>query len=270
MDLGLKGQVALVTAASRGLGAAVARRFALEGARVALCARDLDHARTTAKNITQETGAQVAGFRADVAVSADVDALVRQTMDHFGGIDILIANAGGPPAGMFETLKPEQWDQAVQLTLMSAVRLCRAVVPHMKTPAAGHASRHARSIVFITSNSVKEPMANLLLSGSLRMAVIGLMKSLSIELASTGIRFNAVAPGWTSTERVTEILTARAQANGTTMEEETAKAVATIPMGRMGTPEEFARAAVFLASLAAAYIHGVTLMVDGGATHASL
>ncbi len=264
MDLGLKGQVALVTAASRGLGAAVARRFALEGARVALCARDLARAQAAAQCICSEApGAEVIGFKADVSVPGDVDALVQGTVERWGRIDLLIVNAGGPPAGTFETLKPEQWEQAVQLTLMSTVRLCQAVVPHMRRQGGG-------SIVFSTSNSVKEPMANLLLSSSLRMAVIGLMKSLSIELASTGIRVNAVAPGWTSTERVTEILAARAKANGTTIEEETAKAVATIPMGRMGTPEEFARAAVFLASPAAAYIHGVTLMVDGGATHASL
>jgi 3-oxoacyl-[acyl-carrier protein] reductase len=263
MDLGLRGQVALVTAASRGLGAAVARRFALEGARVALCSRELDHARTAARDITQETGAEVIGLRADVAVPADVEALVRQTVERLHRIDILIVNAGGPPAGTFETLKPEQWEQAAHLTLMSAVRLCQAVVPHMRRQGGG-------SIVFSTSNSVKEPMANLLLSSSLRMAVIGLMKSLSIELAPSNIRVNAVAPGWTSTERVTEILTARAKANGTTVEEETARTVASIPMGRMGTPEEFANATVFLASPAASYIHGVTLMVDGGSTHASL
>lgn len=269
MDLGLTGQVALVAAASRGLGAAVARRFALEGARVALCARELDHARATAQSIARETGTDVVGYKADVAAPADVDALVRQTIEHFRRIDILIVNAGGPPAGTFEALKPEQWEQAAQLTLMSAVRLCQAVIPHMKKRVEGHP--HASpSVVFITSRSVKEPMANLLLSNSLRMAVIGLMKSLSIELASTGIRFNAVAPGWTSTERVTEILTARAQANGTTLEEETAKTVASIPLGRMGTPDEFAHATVFLASPAASYIHGVTLMVDGGTTRASL
>ena len=131
MDLGLKGQVALVTAASRGLGAAVARRFALEGARVALCSRELDHARTAAQNITQETGAEVVGLQADVAVPADVEALVRQTVEHFYRVDILIVNAGGPPAGTFETLKPEQWEQAVQLTLMSAVR-CARPCPDMK------------------------------------------------------------------------------------------------------------------------------------------
>jgi len=268
MDLGLTNQVALVTAASRGLGAAVARRFAMEGAKVALCARELAHAQETAGRIAQETGAEVVGFKADVTAPADVTALVAQTLERFGRIDILIVNAGGPPAGVFETLKPEQWEQAANLTLMSAVRLCYAVVPHMKTPAGGHP--HARSIVFITSVSVKQPIANLILSNSLRMAVIGLSKSLSIELAGSGIRINAVAPGWTMTERVTELLNARAQANGATPEQEAASIIAGIPLGRMGAPEEFANATVFLASPAASYITGVTLPIDGGSIRASL
>jgi 3-oxoacyl-[acyl-carrier protein] reductase len=272
MDLGLRDKVALVTAASRGLGAAVAHRFALEGARVALCARDLERARATAERISQASGlAEVVGFKADVAVPGDVDALVRQTIERFERIDILIVNAGGPPAGTFDTLRPEQWEQATQLTLMSAVRLCYAVVPHMKETAGRHASRDAGpSIVFITSRSVKEPMANLILSNSIRMAVVGLSKSLSQELASSGIRVNAVAPGWTMTERVTELLTARAEANGTTPEQEAAKIVAETPLGRMGTPEEFANATVFLAPPAASYITGVTLAIDGGVTRASL
>jgi 3-oxoacyl-[acyl-carrier protein] reductase len=155
------------------------------------------------------------------------------------------------------------------LTLMSAVRLCYAVVPHMKKLVEGHPDA-GPSIVFITSRSVKEPMANLILSNSIRMAVVGLSKSLSQELASSGIRVNAVAPGWTMTERVTELLTARAKANGTTPEQEAAKIAAETPLGRMGTPEEFANATVFLASPAASYITGVTLPIDGGAIRASL
>jgi len=272
MDLELKGQVALVTAASRGLGAAVAHRFAAEGAQVALCSRDLGHAQATAERIRRASGAEVVGFKADVSVPGDVDALVRQTVERFGRIDILIVNAGGPPAGTFNSLQPEQWEQATQLTLMSAVRLCYAVVPHMLQSVAGHpnARPDARSIVFVTSASVKQPMANLILSNSIRMAVIGLMKSLSQELAPGGIRVNAVAPGWTLTERVTELLAARATANGTTPEQEAAKIVAETPLGRMGTPEEFANATVFLASPAASYITGVTLPVDGGSLRASL
>ncbi len=264
MDLALKGRVALVTAASRGLGAAVAYRFACEGAYVALCARDLGHAQATAQRIGQETaafGAQVAGFKADVSVPGDVDALVRQTIDRFGRIDSLIVNAGGPPGGKFVDLKPQDWESAVNLTLMSAVRLCYGVIPHM---------REQSSIVFITSYSVKYPIENLILSNSIRMAVIGLMKTLSIELGPRGIRINAVAPGWTYTERVDEIMRNRSQVDGTTLEQEKAKIVSEIPLGRMGRPDELANAAVFLASPAASYIHGVTLAVDGGATRASL
>jgi len=263
MDLGLKDQVALVTAASRGLGAAVARRFALEGARVALCARTLEHAQTTAKRIAQEAGlTEVVGFKADVAAPGDVDALVQQTMKHFGRIDTLVVNAGGPPAGTFDTLKPEQWEQATQLTLMSAVRLCYAAIPHIK--------RQGGSIVFVTAFLVRQPTANLTLSNTIRMATIGLMKTLSQEMASYGVRCNAVAPGWTATERVDEILASRARGNHTTVEQEAAKVVADIPMGRMGKPEEFADATVFLASPAASYITGVTLAIDGGITRATL
>jgi len=264
MDLGLANQVALVTAASRGLGAAVAKRFAVEGAKVALCSRDLARAQAAAARIRNEAaGAQVVGFKADVAVPADVDALVQQTVEHYGRLDILIVNAGGPPAGTFETLKPEQWEQAAQLTLMSAVQLCYAAIPHIKRQGGG-------SLVFITAFLVRQPTANLTLSNTVRMATIGLMKTLSQEMARYGIRSNAVAPGWTATERVDEILASRAKGNHTTVEEEAAKVVADIPMGRMGKPEEFAEAAVFLASPAASYITGVTLAIDGGITRATL
>jgi 3-oxoacyl-[acyl-carrier protein] reductase len=269
MDLGLRDKVALVTAASRGLGAAVAHRFALEGARVALCARDLEHARTTAERIRQATGAAVIGLKADVSVPGDVEALVQQTIERFGRIDILIVNAGGPPAGTFDTLRPEQWEQATQLTLMSAVRLCYAVIPHMKKLVEAHPDAHP-SIVFITAFLVRQPTANLTLSNSIRMATVGLMKSLSQEMARYGIRSNAVAPGWTATERIAEIMQARAKSGGTTPEQEAARVVADIPMGRMGTPEEFANATVFLASPAASYITGVTLAIDGGVTRATL
>jgi 3-oxoacyl-[acyl-carrier protein] reductase len=265
MDLGLKDKVALVTAASRGLGAAVAHRFALEGAQVAVCARDLAHAQAMVERIRADTaaGSQVLGFKADVTLPGDVDTLVWQTIERLGRIDILIVNAGGPPAGTFDTLKPEDWEKAAQLTLMSAVRLCYATLPYMKQQGSG-------SIVFITAFLVKQPTANLILSNSLRLATIGLMKSLSQEMASFGIRVNAVAPGWTATERVDEIMQARAKNNNTSREQEAAKVVAEIPMGRMGRPEEFANATVFLASPAASYITGVTLPIDGGITRASL
>lgn len=266
MDLGLKNKVALVTAASRGLGAAVARQFAIEGARVTLCARDLGRAQAAAERIGREApGSQVIGLKADVTAPDDIDLLVKQTVERWGRIDILIVNASGPTAGKFMTLKPADWEAAVNLTLMSAVCLCYAVLPHMLS-----ADSSARSIVFMTSYTVKHPAENLILSNSVRMAVIGLMKTMAIELGPSGVRVNAVAPGWTTTERVTELLAARAKANGATMEQEQDKVIAGIPFGRMGKPEEFANATVFLASPAASYITGVTLPIDGGTIRASL
>jgi 3-oxoacyl-[acyl-carrier protein] reductase len=199
-----------------------------------------------------------------VTVPEDIDTLVRQTLERLGRIDILVVNASGPAAGKFVTLKPADWETAVNLTLMSAVRLCYAVLPHLT------AADSARSIVFMTSYTVKHPAENLILSNSIRMAVIGLMKTMAIELAPSGVRVNAVAPGWTTTERVTELLTARAKANGTTLEQEKDKVIAGIPFGRMGQPEEFANATVFLASPAASYITGVTLPIDGGTIRATL
>lgn len=268
MDLGLQNQVALVTAASRGLGAAVARRLAQEGAQVVICARDEGRLTDAVNSIRAETGIEVVGIQADVTVRADVDALIGQVIETFGRLDVLIVNAGGPPAGTFASLQPQDWEKAAQLTLMSAVNLCYAALPHMKRPVEGHP--HARSIVFITSVSVKQPVDNLMLSNSLRMAVIGLMKSLAQELGPLGIRVNAVAPGWTLTERVTELLAARAKANHSTPEAEAAKIVAATPLGRMGQPDEFANAVAFLVSPAASYITGVTLPIDGGAIKATL
>ncbi len=263
MDLGVRDHVALVTAASRGLGAAVARCFAQEGAQVIICARDEARLSAAVDSIGADTGAPPVGIQADVTLQADVDALVEEVIESFGRIDHLIVNAGGPPAGSFASFQPEDWEKAAHLTLMSAVRLCYAVVPHMKRQQAG-------SVLFITSVAVKQPLANLILSNSVRMALVGLMKSLSQELGPAGIRVNAVAPGWTLTERVHELLAARAKANGSTPESEAAKIVGDLPLGRLAQPEELARAAVFLSSPAASYITGVLLPIDGGAIKASL
>jgi 3-oxoacyl-[acyl-carrier protein] reductase len=263
MNLGVRDHIALVTAASRGLGAAVARCFAQEGAQVIICARDEARLSAAVTGIEADTGAPVVGIQADVTVGTDVDALVEEVIESFGQIDHLVVKAGGPPAGGFASFQPEDWEKAAHLTLMSAVRLCYAVVPHMKKQQAG-------SIVFITSFVVKQPAANLILSNSVRMALVGLMKSLSQELGPAGIRVNAVAPGWTLTERVRDLLATRAMANGSTPEAEAARIVDDLPLGRMAQPEELARAAVFLSSLAASYITGVLLPVDGGAIKASL
>lgn len=263
MDLGLTGKVALVTASSRGLGAATALAFAREGARVALCARNRAPLMETCHHIADETGAQVLAVTADVSKAVDVDNLVSTTVDRFGRLDCLVTNAGGPPSGEFLDLSPSEWEAAIQLTLMSVVRLCYAVVPVMRKQGSG-------SILAITAISVKQPLENLILSNSLRLGVTGLIKSLSNELGRDGIRVNAICPGWTRTARIDELLEARAAKSGLTPAEEASKITSATPLGRMAEPEEFARAAVFLASPAASYITGVSLLVDGGQYKGSL
>jgi len=257
MDLGLDDKIALVTAASRGLGKAVALRLAQEGAHVALCARGEEHLTRAAAEIEAQTGRPALIFPADVSDPAAAEPLVEAIVERFGRVDILVTNAGGPPPGRFLDFTPEDWEAAVRLTLMSAVRLCYAAVPVMKEQGAG-------SILAMTSITVKQPLPNLILSNSLRLGVAGLIKTLADELAPCGIRVNSICPGWTRTARVEQLLRDRAERNGTMPEEEDTKIGAAIPLGRMGTPEEFAAAAAFLVSPAASYITGVSLLVDGG------
>lgn len=257
MNLGLQEKVALVTAASKGLGKAVALRLAQEGARVAICARTEEHLIQAAAEIEAQTGQKPLSLTTDVSDPAAADALVEATVEQFGRIDVLVTNAGGPVPGQFLDLTPEDWNAAVQLTLMSAVRLCYAVMPVMKERGGG-------SILAMTSITVKQPLPNLILSNSLRLGVAGLVKTLADELAPFGIRVNSICPGWTRTSRVEQLLRDRAERNGTTPEEEAAKIAAAIPLGRMGTPEEFAAVAAFLVSPAASYVTGVSMLVDGG------
>lgn len=257
MNLGLENHVALVTAASQGLGAAAALAFAREGARVALCARSQGRLQQTAGEIADQTGADVLPIVVDVSQPDAAERLVGATVERFGRLDVLVTNAGGPPSGTFLDLGPEDWEAASQLTLMSVVRLCYAAVPVMREQGGG-------SILALTSISVKQPLDNLILSNALRLGVVGLVKSLSNELAADGIRVNAICPGWTRTGRVDELLAARAAKAGSTPDAVAAQITAAIPLGRMATVDEFARAAVFLASPAASYITGVSLLVDGG------
>lgn len=262
MDLGLKGKVALVTAASRGLGKAAATALAQEGARVAICARS-DQLEITAKEIENKTGAEVLAVRADLSKEQQIETLVERTLTRFNQIDILILNAGGPPPGNFLDLQPKDWEAAIELTVMSAVRLCYAVVPHMLARGSG-------SIVATQSYSVKQPIDHLVLSNSLRMAVIGLMKSLANELGPSGIRVNSINPAWTWTSRVENLMLDRAARNETSVEQEAARVTQDVPLGRMGTETEFGRTIAWLASPAASFIHGHALMFDGGAVKAAL
>lgn len=262
MDLELKGKVALVAASSKGLGKAAAMALAREGAKLALCARS-EALETTAEEIRQTTGAEVLAVTTDLTQPGQIENLVGRTLEHYGRIDILIINAGGPPPGGFLDLTAEDWHNAVQLTLMSAVNLLYAVLPAMIEEGSG-------SIVTTQSYSVKQPIDNLILSNSIRMAVIGLVKSLANELGPKGIRVNSINPAWTWTNRVEQLMEDRASRSGRSLEEEAARVAEVVPLGRMGTVEEFGRAIAWLSSPAASFIHGHALMFDGGAVKAAL
>ena len=257
MDLQLKDKRVLVTGASRGLGYATALALAKEGCRVAINGRDEAKVKAAAEKAHKETGSQVIGLAGDVSMPDVPEKLVAQTVEVFGGLDILVTNAGGPPPGSIDSLDEAAWQKGVDLCLMLHVRLIKSALPYLRKSASA-------SVLTITSMSVKQPIANLLLSNSIRAATVGLTKSLALELGREGIRFNSILPGWTETERVTELMTARATANRSTVEEETRKQSEQSPLGRLGRPEEFANAAAFLVSPAASYITGVMLNVDGG------
>ena len=256
MDLHLKDKIALVTGSSKGLGYATALQLAHEGCKVAINGRDEARIKSMAEKIKKETGTQVIGLVGDASLP-DVPAnLVQQTVDAFGGLDILITNTGGPQPGSIDSLDEAAWQKGIDLCLMAHVRLIKSALPHLR-------KSDAASILTVTSLTVKQPLANLLISNSVRTATIGLTKSLAIELGHEGIRVNSIIPGWTETERVTELLNARVKTNNSTLEEEAKRQAAEIPLGRMGKPEEFANAAVFLVSPTASYITGTMLNVDG-------
>jgi 3-oxoacyl-[acyl-carrier protein] reductase len=257
MDLQLKGKCALVTGSSRGLGYATALALAKEGCRLAVNSRDEAKISAAAQKIAVETGAKVIGLAGDVTDPEAPERIIGEAVQALGGLDILVTNAGGPPAGTFESFDDAAWQKAIDLSLMSHVRLIKAALPHLR-------QSKAASVLTVTSYSVKQPIQNLVLSNSIRAATVGLTKSLALELGRDGIRFNSILPAWTETERVAELMTFRAKQNGTTVEYEIDKQSKDSPLGRMGTPEEFANAAVFLVSPAASYITGVMLAVDGG------
>jgi 3-oxoacyl-[acyl-carrier protein] reductase len=257
MDLGLKDRVALVAAASRGLGRAVAEELASEGVSLVLCARNRAALTETCDHIEQTTGVPVLGVTADVSIPEDVARVVQSGLDRYGRIDILVTNAGGPPAGPFESLSREAWDAATRLTLTSAIELTRAVLPGMK-------ERRWGRILNITSISVKQPVENLMLSNSLRAAVTGFARTLANEVAPYGITVNNIMPGYTRTERLEELAQMMAQKDGISPAEFKARWESEIPMKRLGEPREFAALAAFLVSERASYITGTSIPVDGG------
>ena len=259
MDMGLENKVAVVTASSSGLGKASALGLANEGARVVITGRDKQRLENARAMIAEESGKEVIAISMDVTSAEDIDSLVSQVIEQFGTIHVLVNNAGGPPPGYFWETSDDEWQSAFELTLMSSIRLTRAFLPYMREQGWGR-------VVNITSSTVKQPINELLLSNSLRLGVIGWAKTLANQLAPEGVLVNNVCPGWTLTERVTAITETRASNNNTSAEEEVAAIASGIPLGRLGTPEEFANMVVFMASERASNITGTTIQVDGGAT----
>lgn len=255
MDLGLKGKTALVTAASRGLGRAIAEKLAEEGARVVMCSRSAERVQEAASEIAGKTGAEVVGLAADVSKREDIEGVVQETVNRWEKIDILLCNAGGPPGGTLESFDDAAWQKAFETNLLSVVRLVRTALPHM--PQGGR-------ILAIASSSVKQPIPGLILSNTMRAGVAGLMKTLAEELGPRGILVNTVCPGRIDTDRVRELDQAKAGTEGIPAENVRRSFEAAIPLGRYGRPEEFARVVAFLASEANTYVTGSTLLIDGG------
>ena len=257
MDLGVKGRVAIIAAASKGLGRAVAEEMAREGAEVAICARSEANLEQAAETIRKATGRDVMWQALDVTRHDAVRDFVAAVEKRFGRIDICVTNAGGPPSKKFLEISIEEWRTAVDLTLMSAVYFAREVLPRMQR-------RRWGRFLTITSVSVKEPIDGLLLSNSIRAAVAGLARTLANEFGPDGITVNNVCPGYTVTERLEELAAAQAKQTGVAREKIYERWASLVPMGRLGKPEEFAAMVAFLASERASYINGVSIAVDGG------
>ncbi|GGA65736.1 SDR family oxidoreductase [Ornithinibacillus halotolerans] len=258
MDLGLKGKSVLVMAASKGLGKATALQFAKEGAHVVISSRTEENLHKAVQEITEITSNNNVTFKTcDITNPVEIRELVQFAEEKNGTIDVLVNNAGGPPAGKFTDFNDEAWQQAFELNLLSFIRTIREVLPSMQKQKRGH-------IVNFTSSSMKQTIDNLILSNTFRAGVVGLAKSLSQELAKDNILINTIGPGRIATDRVAHLDQVRADSLGISYEEVKSSTEKTIPLGRYGEPEEFAKQAVFLCSAANTYITGQTLLIDGG------
>jgi 3-oxoacyl-[acyl-carrier protein] reductase len=257
MDLGLKGRVAIVAAASKGLGRAVAEEFAKEGCEVAICARNAETLGRTAAEIGKASGREVFHRAMDVTKEEAVRNFVADVDKKFGRVDICVTNAGGPPAKKFLEITLEEWHAAVELTLLSTVYFAREVLPRMRRNKWGR-------LLTITSVSVKQPIDNLLLSNSLRAGVTGLAKTLANEFGADGITVNNVCPGYTQTERLDELAEKQSKLQGVSRDDIFKTWSSQMPIGRVVQPAEFAAMVAFLASNRASAINGTTIPIDGG------
>jgi len=257
MELGLTGKTAVVGGASKGLGRACALALAREGARLAICSRNREALEQAAKEISDETGSEVLPIPGDLSRYEDIQALISGAASHYGRLDILVSNSGGPPAGKAQDVGEELWEQAIQISLLFFARMSREAIPHMRRQGGGR-------IINIFSSSVKQPIENLVLSAATRMGALGFAKTLADEVAKENILVNNVAPGFLRTDRMMEVIEHMGDATGATPEQAMEMLESRIPMGRIGRPEELANLVVFLASDAASYITGATIQVDGG------
>ncbi len=258
MDLGLKGRVAIVAASSQGLGKATAEAFAAEGCRLGMCARNGPALEKAAQQIRSQYNAEVHCEPLDVTDAAAVHRFVSSVADRFGAVDICVTNAGGPPAKGFLAASIEDWRRAVDSNFLSAVYFAREVIPYMQ-------KKHWGRIITITSITTKQPVADLVLSNSVRTAVVGLVRSLANEFGKDGILVNNVGPGYTATDRLKELAKTRAANSGKSEQEIFAGWAVDSSLGRIGDPRELADTVVWLASERASYITGQTVLVDGGA-----
>ncbi len=257
MDLGLKNKVAFVAGGSQGLGKAVALELAREGAKIAICGLEDKSLPEAKEEIDRESGGEVLSIAADLTDAAQATDCVRKTIKRFGSVDILVNNAGGPPGKSFLEIDDQLWEYGFKLNLLSTIILTREVLPLMKQKRWGR-------IINMTSISVKQPIDGLILSNTIRSGVIGLAKTLSTELAPFNITVNSVCPGYTLTDRVLNLAQATAEKESSTAEAIIKKWTDTIPMGRLGTPAEFAALVAFLASERSSYITGAAIQIDGG------